>query len=326
MAHRLRAEARLRRTVVIGARGFFGRQAVRSLAALGIRAAPTSRQDGVDAEDRASLRAFLRRGDVVVDAAGPFQARTTALLDVALELGVDLIDLSDSAGYASLIAAERERIDASPSAVLTGCSAISAVVATLVRASGIDDPRRIDLWLAPASRETARVATARAFIGSIRPGSPLRCEFAPVTGYPVDSALRVQLPVVWPTLERAAFWVDPHTPAVGPVLALAARSRPARVALGLAAPVGVRLTRLLGSRSGIVAVRIVGADRESRWVLRSPRGSYRLAIAPAILAARELAGGARALRGLVPVDRMVEPDALLAFVAQLGISVERTGQ
>lgn len=308
---------------MVGAGGFFGRQTIRTLATLGIRAIAASRKDGVDAEDRASLRVFLRGGDVVIDAAGPFHARSAALLDVVLELGADLIDLSDSAAYASLIAAARERIDASRSAVLTGCSAISAVVATLVVASGIDDPRRIDAWLAPASRETAHVATARAFIASIQPGPRLECDFAPVNGLPVDSGLRVQLPAVWPALERASFWVDPHTRAFGPVLSLAARSRALRVALWVAAPVGVRLTRLLGAHSGIVAVRIAGARGDARWVLRSPRGSYRLAIAPAVLAARDLASGTRTLHGLIPADRMVEPAALLAFVEQLGISVTR---
>jgi len=314
----------VRRVVVVGAGGFFGRQTVRALATLGVRAVGASRREGVDAEDRDSLRAFLRRGDVVVDAAGPFHTRTVALLDVALELGADVIDLSDSAAYASLIAAERGRIDASRSAVLTGCSAVSAVVATLVRASGIDDPRRVDLWLAPASRETARVATARSFIASIRPGPRLRCDFAPVSGFSVDSALRVQLPAVWPELERAAFWVDPHTLVFTPLLALAARSRAVRLALWIAAPLGVRVARPLGARSGIVAIRVTGIDREARWVLRSPRGSYRLAIAPAVIAARDLATGARELRGLVPADRMVDPDDLLAFVEQLGISVERS--
>lgn len=309
---------------MIGADGFFGRHMVRTLATLGVRAVAASRRDGVDAEDRASLRAHLRRGDVVVDAAGPFQTRTTALLEAALETGADLLDLSDSAAYARLIAAERERIDASGIAVLTGCSALSAVVATLVRAGGIADPERVDVWLAPASRETARVATARAFIASVAPGRTLRCDFAPVSGYPVDSALRVQLPVVWPSIERAAFWVDPHTPGLGPLIALAARSRTIRKALWLAAPAGVRIARLLGARSGIVALRITGHGREERWVLRSPRGSYRLAIAPAVLAARDLASGAREARGLVPADRMVGPDALFAFVEQLGIAVERS--
>ena len=313
----------MRRVVVIGARGFFGRQTVRALATLGVRAVAASRQDGVDAEDRESLRAHLRRGDVVVDAAGPFHTRTMALLETALELGADLIDLSDSAAYATLVAAQRERIDASRSAVLTGCSAVSAVVATVVRASGVVAPTQVDVWLAPASRETARTGTARAFIASVRPGPPLRCDFAPVLGLPVDSALRVQLPVVWPSIERAAFWVDPHTRAFGPLIAVAARSRPLRAALWLAAPAGVRITRLLGVRSGIVAVRIASADRESRWVLRSPRGSYRLAIAPAALAARDLATGIREQQGLVPADRMVEPDALFAFVEHLGISVGR---
>lgn len=110
----------MRRVVVLGANGFFGHQTVRTLSALGVRAVGASRRDGVDVEDRGSLRAFLRRGDVVVDAAGPFHPRTTALLDVALELGADVVDLSDSAAYASLIGAERARIEATTIAVLTG--------------------------------------------------------------------------------------------------------------------------------------------------------------------------------------------------------------
>lgn len=314
----------MRRTVVIGASGFFGRQAVRALAAHGIRAIGASRRDGVDVEDRASLREFLRRGDVVLDAAGPFHLRTAALLDVALELGADLVDLSDSAAYATIVAAERERIAAGSIAVLTGCSAISAVAATLVRASGIAAPRQVDLWLAPASRETAHVATARAMLASIRPGPRVRCDFAPVRGFPVDSALRVQLPAIWPSLERAAFWVDPHARGFAPLLALAARARPLRIALWLAAPVGVRLTRLLGARDGIVALRVAGADGEARWLLRAPRGSYRLAIAPAMLAVRDLASGNSALRGLVPADRMVGALDLLAYVQRLGIGITRS--
>ena len=299
----------MRRVVVLGARGFFGRQAIRALATVGIRAVGASRHDGVDVERRDTLRAFLRRGDVVLDAAGPFHVRTTALLDVALDVGADLVDLSDSAGYASAIAAERARIDAGTIAVLTGCSAVSAVVATLARASEVADPRSVDAWLAPASRETAHVATARAFIASVRPGPRRTCEFAPVSGFRVDSSLRIQLPAIWPSLERADFWVDPHTRGFGPLLALAA-------------PVGVRLTRLLGAREGIVAVRIRGAT-EARWVLRSPRGSYRLAIAPAVLAVRDLASGTRPLRGLVPADRMVDAAALIAYVERLGITVTR---
>jgi hypothetical protein len=312
----------VRRIVVLGANGFFGHQAVRALSALGVRAVGASRRDGVDVEDRGSLRAFLRPGDVVLDAAGPFHVRTTALLDVALELGADVVDLSDSAVYASRIAAERARIEAATIAVLTGCSAISAVVATLVRASDIADPRSVDAWLAPASRDTAHVATARALIASIRPGPRRRCGFAPLSGFSVDSALRVQLPAIWPSLERAAFWVDPHTRGIGPLLALAARSRPLRTVLWLAAPAGVGLARMLGARDGIVAVLVRGPS-EARWVLRSPRGSYRLAIAPAVLAARDLATGARPMRGLVPADRMVDAKALIAFVERLGVSVER---
>ena len=58
-------------------------------------------------------------------------------------------------------------------------------------------------------------------------------------------------------------------------------------------------------------------------MLSAPRGSYRLAIAPAVLAVRDLAGGESRLHGLVPADRMVGAEDLLAFVRRLGITVER---
>ena len=75
----------MRRVVLVGGGGFFGGAVARLLRARGTSVvAPARRQ--ADAEARQSLRAMLRRGDIVVDAAGPFQSRTTTLLDVALEL------------------------------------------------------------------------------------------------------------------------------------------------------------------------------------------------------------------------------------------------
>jgi len=308
--------------VVLGARGFFGRHAVALLRADGIAAVPVG-HDQADVEDRSALRSLVHANDVLLDTVGPFQRRTHALLDVALERQADLVDLSDSASYARSISERSADIAAQGIAVLTGCSAVSAVVATLVRASDVGDPVRVDAWLAPASRDTANVATARSFLASIRSSAMRACEFAPVRGMAVESGLSVQLPAIWPGLRDAAFWVDPHTLGAGPLLGLAARSDRARRALDALVPVGVRLARLAGTRTGVFAVRVEGSAGIARWVLSAPRGSYLLALGPATIAVRRLAAGDREPRGLVPADRQVTPDALLAYLDRHGIAVTR---
>jgi hypothetical protein len=288
-----------------------------------VAAVPISHGDA-DVEDPVSLRSLIHANDVILDTVGPFQARSHALLDAALEREADLVDLSDSAGYARSVGLRSAEIAARGIAVLTGCSAISAVVATLVRESAVGSVRRVDAWLAPASRETANVATARALLASIRSAALKECDFAPVRGLRVESGLEVQLPAVWTELEAAAFWVDPHTRGAGPLLALASRSAGARRVMEALVPVGVRLARLAGTREGIFAVRVQGSEGLARWVLRAPRRSYLLALGPATIAVRRLASGERGPRGLVPADEHVSKDSLFAFLDAHGITVTRT--
>jgi hypothetical protein len=308
--------------LVLGARGFFGRQAVGLLRADGIAAVPISRTEA-DVEDRSSLRALVHPNDVILDAAGPFQTRSHALLDVVLERQADLVDLSDSAAYARSIGERRDEIATRGSAVLTGCSAISAVVATLVRASDVGAPARVDAWLAPASRDTANIATARSFLASVRSSAMLMCEFAPVRGLHVESGLSVQLPAIWPGLRETAFWVDPHTRGTVPLLALAARSSAARRVMDALVPLGVRLARLAGTREGIFAVRVAGSAGVARWILRAPRESYLLALGPATIAVRRLASAEPGPRGLVPADEQVSLDDLREFLDAHGIAMAR---
>jgi hypothetical protein len=322
VARRVRAAAGLRRVLVLGARGFFGRQAVALLRAYGIAAVPIAHADA-DIEDRASLRSLVHPNDVLLDTVGPFQQRSHALLDVALERQADLVDLSDSAAYARSIGERRAEIAARAIAVLTGCSAISAVVATLVRASAVGEPARVDAWLAPASRDTAHIATARSFLASVRSSAMQACEFAAVRGLRVESGLSVQLPAIWPRLAETAFWVDPHTRGAAPLLALAARSSVARRALNALVPLGVRLARLAGTREGLFAVRVEGSAGVARWILSAPRLSYLLALGPATIAVRRLASGERGSPGVVPADEHVSLDELMGFLAAHGITVRR---
>ena len=312
----------MRRVIVLGAHGFFGAHAVGLLRAAAVPAVGLARADA-DAEDRASLRSALHPNDVILDAVGPFQTRSMALLDVALELGADLVDLSDSLSYARSMRAREGEIAARGIAVLTGCSAISAVAATLVRASAVGAVRRVDAWLAPASRDTASVATARAFLASVSASAWNECDFAQVRGMRVDSGLSVQLRAIWPALAEAAFWVDPHTRGAAALVGLAARSSLVRRAMDAAVPFGVRLARLAGTHDGVFAVRIEGSAGVARWIIRAPRGSYLLALGPATIAVRRLASGERGPRGLVPADEHVSPEALFAYLEAQRITVER---
>ena len=311
----------MRRVVVLGGHGFFGSHAVRLLREAGVPAIATGRHD-VNVEDRGSLRAFLHPHDVVLDAAGPFQARSAALLEIAMARGVDIVDLSDSAAYAQLMAEHRTDIGEHHIAVLTGCSAISAVTATLAGSSGIGIPTRVDAWLAPASRETANVATARSMLASVRIGVMKACAFASVTGLEVESALSVQLPAIWPALRQASFWVDPHVPGLAALLGVT-RAPVLRRALAAAVPLGVRLARIAGSRSGLFAVEIEGSLGTARWIAAAARGSYVVALAPAVLAVTRLASDDHAYGGLVPADAQVAIAPLLAYLRAHGVEVER---
>ncbi|MCH8965422.1 MAG: saccharopine dehydrogenase NADP-binding domain-containing protein [Planctomycetes bacterium] len=61
----------------------------------------------LDVENAGSLRENLRAGDVVIDAAGPFQHRNATLSEAALDVGFDVVDIADSLAYAMNFANQR---------------------------------------------------------------------------------------------------------------------------------------------------------------------------------------------------------------------------
>ena len=153
-----------RRIIVIGGKGLFGHAAVELLRAEGMSPLVAARgahtpELPLDAEDPSSLRAHLRMGDVVLDAAGPFQKRSATLVETALEIGYDVVDLSDALGHYLEIESLRPRIEARGTRVLTSCSSVTPVVAALIRASGAKRPSRVSVYLSPASKVTATVGT-----------------------------------------------------------------------------------------------------------------------------------------------------------------------
>jgi saccharopine dehydrogenase-like protein len=339
----------MRRIVVIGGLGFFGRAAVERLRAAGLHplVASRGRTTGrsrtadltIDAEDPASLRTGLRPGDVVIDAAGPFQERTPALAEAAIDVGFDVIDLSDSLDHAAGILTLKPRIEKAGIRVLNSCSSVSSVVAALVRRSGIDHPVRVSVFLAPATRETANAGTSGSLRHSL--GRPIRVlregrlttargwtesrafEMPPpigkARGYLMESVHALTLPRVWPSLREADFWVDSRIPGMNFLFVIAARVPAVRSIVNVLGRRGLLLARLLGSTSGGMRIEVEGSGMIFAAVLSARRGSYLTAVTPAVLAARAIVEGRYGEQGLVPPDRHVDSDELIGDLRERGV-------
>lgn len=344
MGGRRREGAPLRRIIVLGGYGLFGGAVAELLRADGATPLLGSRRAWadvvVDVEDPASLRRALREGDVVVDTVGPFQGRGTALIDAAIGMGCDLVDLSDSVRYSREILAREARMKGIR--VLTACSTLSTISAAAIRRSGIQDPRRLTVALAPASRHVARPGTGGSLLAQV--GAPIdvlrdgrwstRKGFGETRGFrmppPIgrvrgallESVDGVLLPRIWPSLETAEFFLDPRAPGLRPLLALAARSPLVRrIAHGLGRA-GMAYTRALGASSGSVRFEVEGAGGTRRAIaLVAARRGYVTPAVPAALAALALARDRFPHEGLVPPDRHVDGDALWRRLDALGIQL-----
>jgi hypothetical protein len=338
----------MRRIVVVGGLGFFGGLAVQRLRADGAQPLTAARRPGadlkIDVEDPGSLRAVLRPGDVVVDTVGPFQDRTLALLDAALEIGFDLVDIADSRAYVARLYARQPQIDASGLRVLTACSSISAISATLVRSSALESPVRVTGFLAPAARFAANPGSGASLlrsvghpIGVLRDGQQVtllgwresRTLSMPppiglARGYLYETADPVTLPRIWPSLRTVEFYVDSRVPGLNLAFSLVARSAALRRVVARFMRPGLAVARALGSTIGCLAFEIEASGGQlARYALIGSNYGHFTPIAPAVLAARAIADGRFQPVGLVPAHRYVEPDELLGYLRALGIATIR---
>ena len=335
----------MRRVVVLGARGHFGRTLLNQLRSRGIEAHAAGRraQAGlrVDANDLASIQDTLQAGDVVVDVAGPFQNRSTALLMGAVEVGFDVVDLNDSLAYAQQIYTRRHAIEAAGIRYVVSASTVSAVSAAVLRLSGINSPRAFTAIMAPATRHTANVGSARSLIHSLsKPiqvwqgnalaqvaGPPPRRTFqmpSPVgriSGLLFETADALLLPMTWPTLEDVRMFVSPRIVGLNTLLPAAARHSWLRTLLERNITWGTRVSRLLGKSTGGIGYEIEGHDGhiERRALLAAER-SYFVATLPAVLVVQAMLDGASP-PGVVNTECYVEPQRLLSELEDVGIRI-----
>lgn len=334
----------MRRIIVLGGFGFFGSAAVELLRADGCEPLIGSRRADADVrinvEDAASIRSALRPADVVLDAAGPFQDRTTTLVKAAIEVRFDLVDISDSLAYVAKVYELGPQIDAAGISVLTACSSISAVSAAIIQLSGIREPVRLTGILAPASRYTAVPATGQSLLRSIgRPIQVLRegtlvteigwCAsrtvelpgpLGRVRGFLFESADAITLPRSWPSLRTVDFYVHTNVPGLDAVFAAAARRPTLRKLVEAMQPVGFALARRLGSASGCLAYEIEAAGgKVIRSALVARERGYFTPVVPAAMAVRALAEDRFESRGLVPTHEHVDAHQLMDYLRRIGV-------
>ncbi|HYH81280.1 MAG TPA: saccharopine dehydrogenase NADP-binding domain-containing protein [Longimicrobium sp.] len=338
----------MRRVVVVGGTGFFGGAAVAALRDAGVPVTTAARRNAdlaVDVQLGASLRRALRPGDVVLDVAGPFQPRNTALAEAAVEVGFDVVDLADASAYVRRVLDLDERAVAAGVRLLPACSTASAVSSAMLAWSGLSDPVRLTAFLVPTPRHTAVAATAASLLSTV--GGPvavlrdgaLRMErgfgssrrWAGGTplgrrrGWLFDTADGVLLPRSYPTLRTAEAYVDPNVPGAATVLALAARVSPVRAAIRRVVPAALPLVRRLGGAHGGFGCEVEDARGATvRLVLSAGQDAYRLAIIPAVLAVRALAAGRVAHTGVLAPHQQVDADELLAELRRCGFELHRS--
>jgi hypothetical protein len=326
--------------VLFGGRGFFGSAIAGALRTRGCEPHTPSHAQ-VDVESGEALRSALLPRDVVIDAAGPFHLRTTALLEVAIKVGFDVIDLSDNLGYALAAHAMNQRVKSAAIRVFTSCSAVSAVTAAAVVKSGIEKPSRVSVCLLPASRDSSTAGTAASLVRSLsfpirvlRDGQltsakawsgsrtfrvPLRRR--EVRAYLGESADAVTLPRVWPSLRNVDFFVDTQALGMNRLIATATHFPAGGRLLESLVPIGLPLAKMLGSHSGGYVVEVADDRRVVTTALMAHRSSYMAAVLPAAIAAYSLAAGKSQPPGVVPSDRLCDPDELFAEIRTSGIKI-----
>jgi len=298
----------------------------------------------LDVEDSDMLRSVLRPGILSWTRWAPSRGDRLPWSRRPLEIGFDLIDLSDSLDYSEMLFGLEPRITQSGIRVLTACSSISVGSAALIRLSTIDSPVEVSGFLVPAARHVAWPGTGSSLLNSV--GRPIRIwqngelvakrgwsearqfEFPPplrrTNGYLFESADALMLPRIWPGLRAVDFFVSSHVPGFDSVFRAAARWKWIRTLVVRMAPFGLSIARRIGGRIGCLAYEIRAEDgRRARLGLIGPDRSYLTPVAPMVLAAKRIAAGRFEPRGLVAADQQVGAVELIEYLATLGVRLVR---
>jgi hypothetical protein len=180
----------MKRILVIGGYGGFGARLSRRLAAAGHHvlvagrnrdraacfAATLASADPVLADREGDLAPVLAacRPDLVIDAAGPFQASGHRVPLACIGAGIPYLDLADARGFVAGIGALDAAARAAGVTVIAGASSAPALTGAVARhlAAGLDRVDRVEIALSASNRSTAGASIAAAILSYV--GRPIR--------------------------------------------------------------------------------------------------------------------------------------------------------
>lgn len=180
----------MKRILVIGGYGGFGARLSRRLARAGHHvlvagrsgdkaarfAATLTSAEGLAADRNADLGPLLAAcwPDLVIDAAGPFQASDYRVPLACIAAGMSYLDLADARAFVTGIGALDAQARAAGVTVVAGASTAPALTGAVARhlAVGLDRVDRVEVALTASSRVTAGASVARAILSCV--GKPVR--------------------------------------------------------------------------------------------------------------------------------------------------------
>ena len=364
------------RILVIGGYGGFGARMTRRLLAAGHEVlvagrsadkaaafcAALDRAEPVVADrDHAIGLVMARyRPDLVIDAAGPFQASGTTVIEACIAMRIPYLDLADARGFVTGIARFDAEARSAGVAITSGASSVPALSGAVARhlAQGMDRVSQVDIAISASNRAAVGPSVARAILSYV--GRPVRLwrDRRDGQGFGWQELRRERFAI--PETPPLARWIAlaevpdldvlppqlPGRPAVTfragtefgfQMIALWMLSWPVRWGWvrSLSGLAGVllplqRLTRGAGSDRSAMSVTLRGTARgsgiERRWTLIAgdDDGPEIPTLAAAVLAEEALAGrlpaGARDGSTLLTLDRF---DPAFADLAILHATTER---
>jgi hypothetical protein len=178
------------RILVIGGYGGFGARLVRRLLTNGHQVLVAGRSavkaaafctglDGAepvvaDRESGIGLVMARERPDLVIDAAGPFQASGHTVPEACIAMRIPYLDLADARDFIGGIGALDKAATAAGVAIVSGASSVPALSGAVVRdlAAGLDRVDAVEIAISASNRAVAGPAVAKAILSYV--GRPVR--------------------------------------------------------------------------------------------------------------------------------------------------------
>jgi hypothetical protein len=173
------------RILVIGGYGGFGARLTRRLLAAGHDVLVAGRSadkaaafcNGLDRAEPVvadrdhgiGLVMACHRPDLVIDAAGPFQASGTMVVEACIAMRIPYLDLADARGFVSGIARFDTETRAAGVAIVSGASSVPALSGAVARrlAEGMDCVTQVDIAISASNRAAVGPSVACAILSYV---------------------------------------------------------------------------------------------------------------------------------------------------------------